>query len=56
MIYNQIDTVIVGIRKYDNLTASAPEAVDCGLAVDINHISDMPTGNVIAPIECIVNG
>jgi hypothetical protein len=56
MIDNQKDTVSVGIRKVDGLTASAPVAADCGLAVDINHISDMSTGNVIAPIECIVNG
>ena len=55
MIDNQNDTVIVGIRKYDGLTASAPEKADCGLAVDINHIPDMSTGNVIAPIECLVN-
>ena len=40
----------------DGLRASAPERTDCGLAVDINHIPDMSTGNVIAPIECIVNG
>jgi uncharacterized protein (UPF0276 family) len=50
MIDNQNDTVIVGIRKYDGLTASAPEKADCGLAVDINHIPDMSTGNVITPI------
>jgi hypothetical protein len=56
MIDNQHDTVIVGIRKYDGLTASAPEEDDCGLAVDINHIPDMSTGNVIAPIECLLNG
>jgi hypothetical protein len=41
MIDNQHDTVIVGIRKYDGLTASAPEEDDCGLAVDINHIPDV---------------
>jgi hypothetical protein len=47
--------VAVGLRKCDGLTSSAPEKDDCGLAVDINHISDMSTGNVLAPIECLVN-
>jgi hypothetical protein len=28
---------------------------ECGLAVDVNHIPKMSTGNVIAPIECLVN-
>ena len=55
MMDNQIDTVSVGIRKCDGLTASAPVEADCGLAVDINYIPDMSTGNVIAPIECLVN-
>jgi hypothetical protein len=55
MIDNQIDTESVGIRSVDGLTASAPVKADCGLAVDINHIPDMSTGNVIAPIECLVN-
>ena len=53
---NQEQTVVVGLRKYDGLQSSAPETVDCGLAVDINHIPDMSTGNVIAPIECFVDG
>jgi hypothetical protein len=48
--------VVVGLRKFDGLTSSAPEEAACGLAVDINHIPDMSTGNVIAPIECLVNG
>jgi hypothetical protein len=48
-------SVVVGFRKCDGLTSSAPEKEDCGLAVDINHIPDMSTGNVIAPIECLVN-
>ena len=56
MIYNQNDIVSVGIRKVDGLTASAPEKADCGLAVDVNHIPNMSTGNAIAPIECLVNG
>ena len=56
MIDNQSDTIGVGIRKLDGLTASAPVEADCGLAVDINHIPDMSTGNVIAPIECLLNG
>jgi hypothetical protein len=55
MIDNQNDTLSVGIRKLDGLTASAPEKFDCGLAVDITHIPDMSTGNVIDPIECPVN-
>ena len=55
MIDNQKDKVGVAIRKVDGLTASAPEKADCGLAVDINHIPDMSTGNVIAHIECLVN-
>jgi hypothetical protein len=55
MIDNQIDTVSVGIRKFNGLTSSAPVEADCGFAVDINHIPDMTTGNVIAPIECLVN-
>jgi hypothetical protein len=54
---NQIQkSVVVGLRKCDGLTSSAPEKADCGLAVDINHIPDMSTGNAIAPIECLVNG
>ena len=48
--------VVVGLNKFDGFLSSAPEAVNCGLAVDINHIPDMSTGNVIAPIECLVNG
>jgi hypothetical protein len=56
MIDNQIDAESVGIRKVDGLTASGPEKADCRLAIDINHIPDMSTGNVIAPIECLVNG
>jgi hypothetical protein len=47
--------VAVGVRIYDGLTSSAPEKADCGLAVDINHIPDMSTGNVIAAVECPVN-
>jgi signal recognition particle receptor subunit beta len=29
--------VVVGVNKVDGFIASAPENVDCGLAVDINH-------------------
>ena len=47
--------VDVGLRRYEGLQSSVPEKADCGLAVDINHIPDMSTGNVIAPIECLVN-
>jgi hypothetical protein len=62
MIYswNQYKYFIVNIDVY-GLTivfhrSSAPENVDCGFAVDINHIPDMSTGIVIDPIECLVNG
>ena len=47
--------VVLDLSKYDGLQSSVPEKADCGLAVDINHIPDMSTGNVIAPIECLVN-
>ena len=56
MMDNQTDTVSVGNRKCDGLTASVPVEADFGLAVDINYIPDMSTGNVIAPIECLMNG
>jgi hypothetical protein len=55
MIDNQIDTVSVGIGKFNCLTTSAPIEADSGFAFEINHIPDMTTGNVIAPIECLVN-
>jgi len=63
-IYNQIEPIYIGLKKYDDLTLLAPEEAECGLAVDINHIPyksivrginhipDISTGNVIAPIEC----
>jgi hypothetical protein len=54
-IDNQIEPVSIGLNKYECLTLSAPEDIGCGLAVDINHIPDTSTGNVIAPIECIDN-
>ena len=54
-IDNQIQPVSTTLRKYDGLITSSPEEYGCGLAVDINHIPDMPTGNVIAPIECAMN-
>lgn len=54
-IENQIKLVVVGLRKYNGLTSSAPEEAECGLAVDINHIPDRSTGNVIDPIECVNN-
>jgi hypothetical protein len=56
MIDNQTDTVSVWIRKFDGLTASVPEKAECGLAVDVNHIPNMSTGSVVAPVECPVNG
>jgi hypothetical protein len=49
-----LDTVGVGIRKVDGLTESAPVVAECGLAVDVNHIPKMSTGNVIPPIEWIM--
>ena len=54
---NQQDNPVdVGLSKFDDFLTSAPEKADCGLAVDVNHIPAMSTGNVIAPIECPVNG
>ena len=55
MLDNQNDTVSVGIRKFDCLTASAPTEAECGLAVDLNYIPDISTGYEIAPMECLVN-
>ena len=55
VINNQKDSLSVGIRKLDGLTASPPEKADCGVVVDVNHIPNMSTGNVIPPIECLVN-
>jgi hypothetical protein len=55
-IDNQIGPVSIGLRTYDGLSSSSPEAYGCGLTVDITHISDMSTGNIIDPIECIDNG
>jgi hypothetical protein len=54
-IENQIEPVSIGLRKFDGLTSSTPIENECGLVVDINHISDMSTGIVIAPIECVEN-
>jgi hypothetical protein len=54
--YFIVNIYIIGIRKFDGLTASAPVVADCGLVVDVNHIPNMSTGNVLAPIECLVNG
>jgi hypothetical protein len=54
-IENQTELVHIGLGKYDGFTSSVPKESQCGLAVDINHIQDMSTGNVIAPIECIFN-
>jgi hypothetical protein len=54
---NQKENLVVAdLRKFEGFQSSAPVKADCGLAVDINHIPDMSTGNVIAPIEYIVNG
>ena len=54
-IDNQIQTVSIGLSKYDDSTSSATEEHTCGLVVDINHIPDMSTGSRIAPIGCVVN-
>ena len=54
-IDNQIEPVYIGLRKYDGLTSSVPEVNGCGLAVDINHVPDMSTGNETSPIECVCN-
>ena len=54
-IDKQVGPVSIGLRKYGGFTNSAPEKIDCGLAVDIDYIPDMSTGNVIAPIECMKN-
>ena len=52
-IDNQKQPVYLRFGRYDE--SSTPEVGECGLAVDINHIPDMSTGNVIAPIECLSN-
>jgi hypothetical protein len=54
-IDNQIETVSIGLRKFNGLTSSSPVENECALVVDINHIPDKSTGIVIAPIECVVN-
>ena len=54
-IDNQTQTVYTVLKKYNGLASSAPEESECGLAVDINHIPDMSTGNVTAPIGCLDN-
>ena len=54
-IDNQIKPLSIGLTKYVGLTSSAPEEYGCGLAVDINHIPYISTGNKIAPIECTEN-
>ena len=54
-IDNQIEPVSIGLRKFNGLVSSTPVENECGLVVDINHIPDKSTGNVIAPIECVEN-
>lgn len=56
-IDNQIEPIYIGLNKYDGLPLSAPEDINCGLAVDINHIPDISTGKLthVAPIECVEN-
>ena len=54
-IDNQIQTVYIGLTKYDGRTASAPEEAGCGLAVDIHYFPDISTGIKTDPIECTNN-
>jgi hypothetical protein len=56
-IENQIEPVSIGLRKFDGLTSSSPVENECGLVVDINHIPEMSTGNVIAlyPLTALVH-
>jgi uncharacterized protein (UPF0276 family) len=54
-IENQIELIHIGLGTYGGLISSAPMESQCGLAVDINHIPDISTGNVIAPIKCLDN-
>jgi hypothetical protein len=44
--------VDVGLRKFEGFLSSAPEKANCGLAVDINHIPDMSTGNIQHCLFC----
>ena len=52
---NQIKPISIGLTRYGGVASSVPGNYECGLAVDINHIPDMSAGNVIAPVECILN-
>ena len=54
-IDNQIQSISIGLNTYDGHPSSAPRKTDCGLAVDISHISGMSTGNVVYPIQCAEN-
>ena len=54
-IDNQIQSISIGLNTYDGHPSSAPTKADCGLAVDISHISRMSTGNVVYPIQCVDN-
>lgn len=54
-IENKIEPISITLRKYHGLASSAPEDYGCGIAVDINYILDISTGNVIALFACVVN-
>jgi uncharacterized protein (UPF0276 family) len=45
IIENQIQSLAIGLRKYDGLLSAAPTKADCGLAVDINHIPGMSSNS-----------
>ena len=54
-IENQINPISIGLSKYDGLSSSTPAEHECGLAVDVNHIPELTTGHVVAPIKCVDN-
>ena len=54
-IDKQIQPIALGLGKYNDHIDSAPREGRCGLAIDINHIPNISTGNVTAPIECVDN-
>ena len=54
-IDKQIQPIALGLGKYNDHIDSAPRGGRCGLAIDINHIPNISTGNVTAPIECVDN-
>ena len=54
-IDNHIELISIALRKYDGIASSTPDPYGCGLAIDVDYIPKMSTGNTIAPIECVVN-